>query len=381
MKKNNDKIEYIYKDYKEWQKLVKDRQMEGEFSDYNRIFYQKDNRYNEGSLLLVSTKRQVFKRFNLENKQLIELDIDVRQECHQVEYYDKQLFCINRDTLSIDTYSETNKRKFVHRKTFFVNQELNLQEDFRFLIWSHLEKKVLYRCLLGPLEDGRYMGFDLWKKYFDYRTDTEIPIENVFMVKIGIDSLNDKGDVFVGTMDESKQSIICYNERIKNFFEFNDFSGKESLFMDVMNRERVARFKLRSMQIYYAYDFLSDKSKKQLQAAIRKRKNVENLENFVRDMYTEVLLCTEEGLLMKMSLVEEAVLVDMGLVWKITAIESTGVDIPIDIAVNEQTGEIYCLCKQGIRILVNSGRDALEKKLEKNDSMRKRMHIDENADS
>ena len=354
--------------------------IEGDFSDFDRIFYQYDEINNFHSLLLISTKKQLFKQLNLENKQILELNINAEKEYHQVEYYDKKLFCVNRELLTIDLFFSSKKQQLFHKQTIcFANKELKLKENFSLVIWNHHELGVMYRCLLGPLEDGRFMNFDVLERYFEPKTNANIMIEKVFFVKLEIDDQKSNLGSITCAMDETEKSIICFNEKTGNFFEYNDFSGKKSRFIDVMNCEKAVRNKLKRMYFYYPYDFLLPQEKNRLRAAARHIHHETESENFVRNMYTEILLCMEECSLMKMSLVEAAVMAGHNSVWKITGIDMKCVNIPIDIAINEYTGEIYCLCRQGIFILENSGRKS--KILEKNTNVRRLQHIDESADS
>lgn len=348
--------------------------IEGEFSDFDRVFYQQDNRSNLKSLLLFSAEKQVFMSLNLENKQLSALNIDAGKAYQQVEVYDKKIFCINRESLTMDVFFLSKKQQLYHKRSIrFANRELRLKEDFCLIVWKHHEAGVLYRCLLGPLEDGRYMNFDLPERYFDYKAETDQVIARVVFISLALeDEANNPRDVACA-LDEVKKSFICFDREAQNFFEYNgfsgddskplrvlygnnDFLGNDSKFLEVIFKKRITQKKLRRMYFYYPYDFFTQKEKNQLQASARKIGQGSDLAAFVRNRYREVLLCMEGSPLLKMSLLEEMPLANMDTVWKINVVDVNDTCVPIDIAVNEDTGEIYCLCEQGIRILENSGR-------------------------
>lgn len=42
-------------------------------------------------------------------------------------------------------------------------------------------------------------------------------------------------------------------------------------------------------------------------------------------------------------------------IWKLKKIGELRTYIPVDVAININTGEIYCLCEQSIQVIPNSG--------------------------
>lgn len=348
--------------------------IEGDFSDFDRVFYQRDNKNGRNSLLLFSVKRQEFLSLDLEDKRLSRLKLETEKEYQQVEAYDKKLFCVNRESLIMDVFFLAKRQQFYHKRSIrFTNKELRLREEFCLIVWKHHEAGVLYRCLLGPLEDGRYMNFDLPERYFDYKAETEQIVSRVVFVSLALEDETSNPREVVCALDEGKKSVICFDRETQNFFEYNGFSGDDSkplrvlygnedlggndaIFLEVIFKKRMSHKKLRRMYFYYPYDYFTQKEKNQLQASARKSGQKTELAAFVRNRYREVLLCMEGSDLLKMSLLEEMPLANLDCVWKINVVDGNDTCVPVDIAVNEDTGEIYCLCEQGIRIRKNSGR-------------------------
>jgi len=374
-----------YREYRECadRKLKRNAIMiKGDFSDFDRIFYQRDDRNKMNSLLLISTKKQMFKRLDLENHQISELGIKVGQEYQQVEYYDEKLFCMNREPLTMDIFFSSKKQQLFHKRSIcFANKELKLKEEFSLTIWKHQEAGTIYRCLLGPLEDGRYMNFDLKERYFDSKENAEIMIERVFFVRLELNDQSSGSGAVVCAMNEAKKSIICFNKDTKKFFEYNDFSGGKSKPIYVDYDEKVVRNAdaLRKMYLYYSYDFFPKKEQNRLQTLVRDIREKTDCEIFVRNMYTEVLLCMDCCPLIKLSLLETAAMAGQEMAWSIMNVDMNGSYPPIDIAINGYTGEIYCLCRQGIRILENSGRTL--KNVDAYERERRRRLVDRDYDS
>ena len=331
--------------------------IEGNFSDYDRIFFLRNDLCDQ-SLLLFSEKRQAFVKLGLENRKISTLSINAGCEYQQVELYDGKLFCINMESLTMEVFFSSKKQLFFHKKIFyFGNKNLRLKEKFRFVIWEHHHSGILYQCLLGPLEDGRYMNFYLFERYFDYTTDTNLVIEKMMLISLKLDTDQEKQRDIICAMDEAQKSMICFDKEEHGFFEYNNFCDSKSKSLQLVNDLKVEKIKIKRMYFYYPYDFLSQKEKNKLMAKMRNIGNRTDLEDFIRNGYKEVLLCMEGSILLKMYLVDEAVQasVDDG-VWKIDQVVVNRTFFPIDIAINKDTGEIYCLCEQEIIILQNSSR-------------------------
>ena len=331
--------------------------IEGEFSDFDRVFYQQDNISNQELLLLFSEKKQLFVNLNLKSHQISELDIKADKKYQQVEFYDDKLFCINRESLTMDIFFSSKKQMLYHKKIIsFTNKELKLREHFRLVIWKQQESGILYRCLLGPLEDGRYMYFDLFERYFDNNSNISLQIGKVIFIRLAVDFDNNVPDNVICAVDTAMRSIICFDEREHNFFEYNNFSGTDSRYLEVITNGKIQKKKLRHMYFYYPYDFFTRKEKNQLQAAARNMGIESNLENFIRNRYKEVLLCMEGDSLLKIDLMDTAVSASIDTVWQVDYVNINRTYIPVDVAINENTGEIYCLCEQEIIVLENSNR-------------------------
>ena len=331
--------------------------IKGAFSDFDRIFYQKDDINNQEILLLFSEKKQLFVNFNLENNQMSALNIKSENAYQQVEFYDNKLFCVNRELLTMDVFYASKKQQLFYKKTFcFANMNLRLKEDFCLIIWKHSEAGAQYRCLLGPIEDGRYMYFDLLERYFDFKSNIKQTIGRMIFIKLAVDLDKAPPCNIICAMDKVKKSIICFDEKEHNFFEYNDFCGLKSMQLQMHSIIDIAHKKLRKMYFYYPYDFFSTKVKNQLQAKAKNNGQRMDIEAFVRNSYKEILLCMEESPLLKIRLDDTVTPKDVNYVWRVSAVDLNKKYVPTDIAINEYTGEIYCLCKNEINIMENSNR-------------------------
>lgn len=326
--------------------------IKGDFSDYDRIFYQQGETDDQDSLLLFSVKKQLFTRLDLKSLKRQEVNIDTDASYAQVEIFDHKIFCISRNPLMLDVFFPSKKRQFYHRKTiYFANKELQLKEEVRLFVWKNEEVGEIYRFLVGPLKDGRYMNFDLSERYFDYKAEAEKVMAKVVFVSLTVD--DDEPQEVDCALDEGKKSILCFGKETDTFFEYNDFLGEDSKRLSVIYKEKVVLNKLKRMYFYYPYDFFSQKEKNQLKTAARNTHQKTRLDSFVRDRYREVLMCMERCSLLKMSLLGGLTDLDA---WTISRVDENASYIPNDIAPNRRTGEIYCLCRNGIHIMENSGR-------------------------
>lgn len=219
------------------------------------------------------------------------------------------------------------------------------------------------------------MNFDLLERYFTSRTDEKTVIGNVVFISLDFRDGNMNLDDVICAVDGVRKSIICYNERTHKFFEYNDFAGEESRFLNTM--ENIEKgMHVNRIYPFCPYDFFPQSRKNQLQASAKNIGRKEDLDAFVRNLHREVLVCMKEGRLLKLALMQEAVMVDDNL-WKATLIE-LGSSSLTDIAINDRTGEIYCLCKEEIQILERQEKNpSVMLKVE----MRKRQLLSDNYSS
>lgn len=192
------------------------------------------------------------------------------------------------------------------------------------------------------------MNFDLLERYFSGKADTDVVIGNVFFINLGYSGGNGSLDDVICTIDELRKSIICYHKRAHVFFENNDFAGEVSRILKTMETIDTRTLHVKRIYSYCPYDFFPQSRKNQLQASAKNIGQKTDLEAFVRKLYREVLICMREGYLLKLTVLQEAAMADDNL-WKFTKIDMDGT-IVSDIAVNDRTGIIYCLCKREIRI-------------------------------
>ncbi len=337
------------------ERAVKD--IKGEFLEFDRIFYDRDNRNNANSLLLFSEKNQLFKRLDLQTKQIYDLEFSDEKEFKQVELYDGKLFCVCKDPMCITIFFDSRNKKFFHKKRiYFTNKEKRLKENFRFLIWKHHEQGAVYRCLLGPLEDNRYMNFDISERFFDTKSEQEQVIPRTFFVSLALNADDNQNDsVEALCMDEVKRAIICC-DKTTNFYEYNGFIQEPSQLLRVIYIRRFMHSKLRKMYCYCPYDFFPQKEKNKLKKVARDTKKEIDLEIFLKKRYREVLLCIEGDYLLKIVSFYEHPFNDFSS-WRVDSVGNYKIFNPHDLAINDQTGEIYCLCSDGIKILKDSGRN------------------------
>lgn len=326
-------------------------------SDFDRIFFWPNGNDNEGAVLLFSEKKQEFICSDPLNGNMQLIPIDTERAYQQVELYDNKLFCANRQNLVLEVFSDLQKQCFSHKRTFhFSNRNLKLKENFCLTVWKHQESGTLYRCLLGPLEDGRYMSFDLLEHYFDLEAYGEQVISKIFYISMGMENDEDVPQDIVYAFDEGSKSFICYNENNLTFYEYNDFAGKETVLLQVSFSGIVKGKKIKRMYFHYPYDYLPQKEKNKLKTSVKSIAPWMDINTFVKNKYKEVILCMEGNSLIKMKLLADAPLPMLDQFWILDQMDCDA-DIPVDIAINTKTGQIYCLCKQYIMILPDSGRE------------------------
>lgn len=328
-------------------------------SCYDRIFYWPNGNSGEGALLLFSKQMQRFECMNLDG-QIKPFHIEAGNEYQQVELYDNKLFCVNRKSLILEIFFPSKKKDFFHkRKIYLLNKDVALKENFCLTIWQHHEFGILYRCLLGPLEDGRYMNFDLPERYFCIESNEEQSIGKIFFISMEPENGKNIQQDIVYAFNEENKSIICFDKNTTTFFEYNDFAGKETVSLEVVFDTILRNKCVKRMYFYYPYDYFSQKQKNQLKASVKGMVLENDLNIFVRNRYKEVLLCVEGFGLIKMSLMETIPLEIVDRIWKLNVISESKSYAPVDITLNKNTGEIYCLCEQHIEIIPNSGTEPI----------------------
>lgn len=343
----------------------------GDFSQFSRVFCQSKN--NKNFLILFSEKEQMFQILDLQTNEISEWNMDGKEEYQQVEFYDGKLFCVNRKTLTLDIYFVFENQHFLQRRTIgFANKTLKLKESFCLLVWKHLVEGTTYRCLLGPLEDGRYMNFDLPERWFVMKPKNGQIVTHISLVNLMSDTDNDYADIIC--MDEVEKSIICCSKKTETFFEYNGFSEKESARLFIIYIKKILYNKVQRMYCYYPYDFFLQKEKNRLKTKLRdSERDIGDKEAFIKSRYKEILLCIDGEGLYKIASYEEELLLKPDISWRCQQVCKCTSSLK-DIAVNGRTGEIYCLCSQGIMVLENTGRKINEdsKKLKAVESLKYR---------
>lgn len=331
--------------------------IDNSLSDFDRIFFWPNGNSSKGAVLLFSQQKQEFLCADLEGN-FQPFHINMERAYQQVELYDNKLFCVNRQSLVLEVFFDAKKQSLFHKRTFrFLSKDLKLKEEFCLTVWKHNASGILYRCLLGPLEDGRYMSFDLPERYFDSGANGEQVITKAFFISMGMENNEDVPQDIVYALDEGNKSIICFNKKDLSFYEYNDFAGKETVSLQVPLNGVLKGKKVKRMYFHYPYEYLPQKKKNQLKASVKGIAPKMDINTFVRNKYKEVILCMEKNSLIKLSLLEDAPVQMLDICWKLNWIGEPGTYIPVDIAINTNTGQIYCLCKQHIKVLPDSGRE------------------------
>jgi len=335
--------------------------IEGDFSEFDRVFYQRDKKAGSDLLFLFSAKKQEFMRFDLGKEQAVPLRLPAEQNYQQVEMIDRKIFCVNRETLTMDVFFLSRKESQYHRRTIcFTNNTAGLKEDFSLLVWENQAEGSSYHCLLGPLEDGRFMSFDLSKKQFDVTLGKSQVSVRVIFLKLSLEEQKDCPPDVLCTVDRAKKSVICYDRSEHGFFEYNGFLGEKSRLMNLMYKGNIENNAIKKMYFYYPYEYLPEKEQNQILAAARRINLKKDIDSFLRERYMEILLCMEKGPLHKLRSVEESYYIEKEFLWRISRIDTDEPWEPTDVAVNTSTGEIYYLLKDTIRALKNSGREMVK---------------------
>lgn len=325
-------------------------------SNFDRIFFWPNGNGSEGAVLLFSKKKQEFICSDPLNGKFQLIPINTKIAYQQVELYDNKLFYLNRQSLVLDVFFDSKKQCFFHKRTFhFSSKHLILKENFCLTVWKHQESGTLYRCLLGPLEDGRYMSFDLLERYFNPEANSEQVIAKIFYISMEMENNEDVPQDIVYAFNEGNKSIICYNENNFTFYEYNDFAGKETVLLQVTLSGMLKGKKVKRMYFHYPYEYLPQKEKNKLKTSVKSIAPWMDINTFVKNRYKEVILCMEGDSLIKMMLLEDTPLPMLDQFWILNKMDCDGY-IPVDIAINTKTGQIYCLCKQDIMVLPDSGR-------------------------
>ena len=79
-------------------------------------------------------------------------------------------------------------------------------------------------------------------------------------------------------------------------------------------------------------------------------------ETFLKNAYREILLCIEGEYLLKLVSLSNYPMSGLES-WRIDSVGDYNIFSPYDAEVNNWTGEIYCLCKDSIKILKDSWRN------------------------
>ena len=319
------------------------KNIKGDFSDFDRIYYNWDNKNNIDSLLIFSEKKQLFQSIDPQTAQISAFELSDKMAYREVELYDGKLFCISIDPVCITIFFNSKSKKFFHKKKiYFANKDKILRKDFKFLVWKQHEQGAEYRCLLGPVADGRYMNFDLSGRFFDTQSETDQIITHVFFVSLTLnDDINNDSEKLI-CMDEVNKSIICCS-KTESFFEYNGFKQEPSELLNMLFIQRFTFSKLKGMYCYCPYDFFPQKIKNKLKTIARNIKMEIDSETFLKKRYREILLCIADEYLLKVTSFSEYPLSDFKY-WRVDSVGNYKIFNPYDIAFNDRTGEIYCLC-------------------------------------
>lgn len=200
------------------------------------------------------------------------------------------------------------------------------------------------------------MSFDLLERYFNLEANSEQVIAKIFYISMEMENNEDVPQDIVYAFNEGNKSIICYNENKFTFYEYNDFAGKETVLLQVIINGMLEGKKVKRMYIHYPYEYLPQKDKNKLKTSVKSIAPWVDINTFVKNRYKEVILCMEGDSLIKMKLLEDIPLSMPDQIWILNKMNCDGY-IPVDIAINTKTGQIYCLCKQDIMVLPDSGRE------------------------
>lgn len=327
-----------------------------DFVDFNRIFYLEGNPHMEESLLLFSRARQQFMQMNstkyssTKYTPAVKCEIDFGGVYEEVEIYDDKLFCVCRKPLALDVFFSSKKRRFFHKRSFlFKDKDLEFKGQIRFIIWKHDEADMGYRCLLGPLKDGRFIHFTLGRKSFSNQEPKEQSIDRVFFVSLALDSEKENPPDIAAALKPDKNTVLCFDKEKKYFFEYGEFAGMNSMKLETLNCEKIRPEKLNRMYLHYPYDHYPKSVKMRIKKGVSPmcRPNTD-VDKFARNRYKEILLCMEDKPLYAMHLANrDRSFDDKEFQWEIHDAAGNQI-IPIDITIDKASGRIYALCPNGI---------------------------------
>lgn len=85
--------------------------IERDFSDYDRVFFQQGDINNYDALWMFSEKNQMIMRMDLATKKMEKVDVLGGRKYGQVEVYDKKIFCIDGKELIMDIFFLSKKQQ------------------------------------------------------------------------------------------------------------------------------------------------------------------------------------------------------------------------------------------------------------------------------
>lgn len=316
-----------------------------DYSDYDRIFYLGEERYEKPALLLFSRNRQEFLQIDIESRQNKVLELVLENECQEAEVYDNRLFCVNGEELTVEVLFSSKKKRMFNKRVFRITKKgIKLRENFQFLIWKQEEARGVYWCLLGPMLDGRYINFELREKWFT-PDSSDWYVDRMIFVSLALEKDRSVLPEIVCAMDEENKVLACFNEDSEDFFEYRDFCNRSSRPLNVIFRERMEGGKVRRMYFYYPYNYLTQERKNQLRTFYRGED-----ESDLRDRYKQIILCVDGVSLLKMRRSEVEKIGKKDTEWWNMESSIIGMPkIPIDVAFDAKTGRIYVMCPSGIQ--------------------------------
>ncbi len=328
----------------------------GDFTKYNRLFYMNESRYEDAALLFFSNEEQEFWKMDLRTGIFQKENINAGRKYQEVEWYDNKLFCVNGDDLVIEVFSSSKKRRFYNKRVFrIVNKEISLRKKYQFLIWKNREERGVYWCLLGPISDGRYINFELREKWFT-NEDSEWQIKQMFFLGIDLAHEQEKYSDIVCALNKIDNSIICFDRDTGHFFEYNGFSNKESKILKITNLEKLGCKRIERMYYYFPYIFIQDRKKRNEIKSIHRGKD----EEYITNRYRKLFICVDKKELFEMSILTSNKVGDkQSEVWFVDAenrmIENmSGI---IDIAFDTREGGLFILYEKRIKCREVSEKD------------------------
>ncbi|KAI4446432.1 hypothetical protein C823_000950 [Eubacterium plexicaudatum ASF492] len=95
------------------------KNIKGDFSDFDRIYYNWDNKNNIDSLLIFSEKKQLFQSIDPQTAQISAFELSDKMAYREVELYDGKLFCISIDPVCITIFLILKVKSSSIRKNIF----------------------------------------------------------------------------------------------------------------------------------------------------------------------------------------------------------------------------------------------------------------------